>query len=379
MKLARSLAAGALSLLALSTVRPSAAAPGSDQIEGTYTYKDASNKKEIRIASLGKGKLKVLFQLSYTGAPPAIGAGAGDATLSGDVATYASGACSIAMAFQPGNRLSVKQTGSDSACGFGHLVTADGQYAKTRGTKPSVALVPQDAPPQQHTVAELVAAAGTSEKEAVIAKPRIEQKRSKVVDLASEHAAALKDVATRKAAFEKAARAANAAYKKFVAAGVKANAKPSASELAATADPLHTDAIRLGKELSAARATLRKNEDDLAQITSEVSQIASDADADVKDIRDATTALGKLASGPQKPPADDVAKGKKELATLLASARAGATAAHSGASSVGAAAHFTGKGYGPKRDKAEKDDAALAARITALGKQQESLKAAPGH
>jgi hypothetical protein len=347
-----------------------------EQMEGIYTYKDSASHKELHLAYVGKGKLKVSFNLAYTGKPPATGVGAGDATVAGDVATYAKGACSIAMRFEPGNRLSVTQTGSDADCGFGSHVTADGEYSKARGGNPSVEVIAPDAPPPVHTPADLRATVARAQKEAAGAKAHIEEKRPRIDDLAEARKKAVATVSSTKTDFEKHARAANTAFKKWQAAAGKANAKPTAADLATAADKEHEQALSLGKALLDARSALRTIEDELAQVVAEASQAATDADADVKDVRDASTAAGKLKpSAGAQGDADDIAKLKTELRTALTQTQTAARAAHSAATTVVGRAHFTAKGYGTKRDKDVKDDGTLKDRIAALEKQRDGLKA----
>lgn len=349
-----------------------------EQMEGIYVAKDASGVKELHLAYVGKGKLKVSYNLKSSSKPPAIGVGGGDANVSTDVATFAkSGACSIAMRFEPGNRLAVTQTGSDTDCGFGSNVTANGEYTKSRGGKPTVEVTAPDAVPPAHTPAELRATSARAQKEAAGAKAHIEEKRPRIDDLAAARKKALADVQSKKTDFEKHTRAANAAFKKWQAAAGKANAKPSAADLAAAADKEHEQALSLGKELLDARAALRTVEDELAQVVADASQAATDADADVKDVRDASTAAGKLkADAAVQGSADDIAKLKTELRTALTQTQTAARAAHSAATTVLGRAHFTAKGYGPKRDKDVKDDGALKDRIAALEKQRQGIKTA---
>jgi hypothetical protein len=347
-----------------------------EQMEGIYTFKDATSHKEMRLAYVGKGKLKVSFDLT-SGKPPATGVGGGDATVSGNVATYAkSGACTIAMRFEPGNRLGVTQTGSDADCGFGSHLTADGEYSKVRGGKPAVEVTTPGAAPPVHTPADLRATAARAQKEAAGAKAHIEEKRPRIDDLAAERKKALASVQSKKADFEKHARAANAAFKKWQAAVGKPNAKPPAADLATAADKEHEQALSLGKELLDARAALRIVEDELAQVVADASQAAADADADVKDVRDASTAAGKMKpDGAAQGAAEDLAKLKTELRTALTQTQSAARAAHSAATTVTGRAHFTAKGYGTKRDKDVKDDGTLKDRIAALQKQRDGLKA----
>lgn len=119
--------------------------------EVTGTFRDyfsgkfKENFNEIKISALGKGKLKVAFTLSYpyidgTGGEMAnMGAADGIASISGDTAVFTMsdfGACKITIKFLKPGAIKVTQNGSDGECGFGHNVSASGDYRKTSSAKP---------------------------------------------------------------------------------------------------------------------------------------------------------------------------------------------------------------------------------------------------
>jgi hypothetical protein len=118
------------------------------EVNGTFRFnftgKYRGSYSEIRILALGKGKLKVEFDLTYpftdgTGQLSAnIGHAAGIAAISGDTAVYRStenGECVITIKFVRTGTISVDQEGS-SACGFGHNVSASGKYVRVSSIKP---------------------------------------------------------------------------------------------------------------------------------------------------------------------------------------------------------------------------------------------------
>lgn len=119
------------------------------EVTGTFrrnfTGKFRGSSSEIKIVSIGRGKLKVAFDLIY---PYEIGDGElsantgtadGEAAIEGDTAAYSSnefGPCRITIKFVRPGRINVEQEGSDADCGFGHNVMADGDYRKVSGAKP---------------------------------------------------------------------------------------------------------------------------------------------------------------------------------------------------------------------------------------------------
>ncbi len=119
------------------------------EVTGTFRdYFDGKRKgsyDEIKILALGKGKLKISFDLVYpyvdgTGAMSAnTGEAAGTAEIVGDTAIFTpedSEQCKITLKFLTGGRLKVTQAGADSDCGFGHNVTATGDYKKVSSSRP---------------------------------------------------------------------------------------------------------------------------------------------------------------------------------------------------------------------------------------------------
>lgn len=134
--------AGNLSAQASRASVPASEVNGTFRHNFTGKYKGSYN--EIRIWALGKGKLKVSFDLTYpftdgTGQPSAnVGQATGVAEISKDIAIYRSaenGDCAITIKFVKQGMIEVEQQGA-SACGFGHNVTAGGTYRKFSSRKP---------------------------------------------------------------------------------------------------------------------------------------------------------------------------------------------------------------------------------------------------
>jgi hypothetical protein len=106
----------------------------------TGTYRNRFG--EFKIQALGVNRLHVHFDGTYpykvNGELTAnTGTGDGMTTLKGNVAIFVpqdTQGCSISLMFV-GQKLIVKQTGSDADCGFGHNVAADGTYLK-RSSRP---------------------------------------------------------------------------------------------------------------------------------------------------------------------------------------------------------------------------------------------------
>jgi hypothetical protein len=112
--------------------------------EVTGTFRDVSGS-EFSILALGKGKLRVSFSGIYiykivNGEPMAhTGEARGEAEIAGDTATFKPGntqECTITMKFLLNRRMKVMQKGSDAECGFGHNVSAAGNYKKISNAKP---------------------------------------------------------------------------------------------------------------------------------------------------------------------------------------------------------------------------------------------------
>jgi hypothetical protein len=123
------------------------------EVNGTFQYKfkgkfkDFSN--QIKILALGKGKLKIQFDLVYPysmqdGEPMVnIGQSTGTADIEGDTAIftaddeYGDEPCKITIIFTNPGEIKVTQDSSGSACGFGHNVSAEGTYKKINSSKPT--------------------------------------------------------------------------------------------------------------------------------------------------------------------------------------------------------------------------------------------------
>lgn len=122
---------------------------GAAEVNGTYrsyfSGKFKGSYSEVKILALGKGKLRVAFELTYpyidgTGEMSAnLGTADGTATIAGDTAIFSpdeNEACKITIKFVRRGTIRVSQSGTDSECGFGNNVTADGTYKKMSGAKP---------------------------------------------------------------------------------------------------------------------------------------------------------------------------------------------------------------------------------------------------
>lgn len=116
------------------------------EVNGTFrsyfTGRFKGSYNEIRILALGKGKLKVAFDLTYphvngNGELDAnVGSAEGEAEIEGDTAVFTDseyGECTITIKFVKPGAINVAQEGD---CGFGFNVTADGNYRKASGAKP---------------------------------------------------------------------------------------------------------------------------------------------------------------------------------------------------------------------------------------------------
>jgi hypothetical protein len=134
-----------VSVLGQSSRKSVSAAEVTGTFRRAFTGKFHGSSSEIRIISIGRGKLKVAFDLTY---PYEIGDGEltantgtadGEATINGDTAVYSSnefGPCRITIKFVRPGQIKVTQNGADADCGFGHNVSADGAYKKASSAKP---------------------------------------------------------------------------------------------------------------------------------------------------------------------------------------------------------------------------------------------------
>lgn len=104
------------------------------------------SSSEIKLWALGHNKLKVALDPIYPfvdgqGELEAnIGQLDGEAKITGDKAVLSTnefGSCTITIKFVRTGTIKVTQDGTDSDCGFGHNVTADGTYKKVSSKKPN--------------------------------------------------------------------------------------------------------------------------------------------------------------------------------------------------------------------------------------------------
>jgi len=121
------------------------AAEASGTFRSFFNGKFKGNYNEIKILALGKGKLRVAFNLTYPfinsmGEQMAnIGVADGTATIEGDTAVFSpdeNEPCKIKIKFLKRGTIEVTHTGAVSECGFGFNVNADGTYKKTSNAKP---------------------------------------------------------------------------------------------------------------------------------------------------------------------------------------------------------------------------------------------------
>ena len=96
---------------------------------------------EIKIASIGRGKLRVSMDLLFPHVvngemSPNLGSLDDTFSIKGDTASYTTGQCTLTIKFVRPGTINVTQQGMDSDCGFGHNVMADGTYRKVSSRKP---------------------------------------------------------------------------------------------------------------------------------------------------------------------------------------------------------------------------------------------------
>lgn len=141
---------GIFSLDAKAQTRDSVSAK---EVNGTFQYKFTGkfkgNSNEIKILALGKGKLKIEFNLIYPylmqNGETMVNMGnvTGEAEIEGDTAIYTAENeygdedCRITIKFTKPGEIKVTQDSSGSSCGFGHNVGAGGTYKKISSTKPT--------------------------------------------------------------------------------------------------------------------------------------------------------------------------------------------------------------------------------------------------
>ena len=145
------LAATIFAVISVSLVyaQPSRKSVSGAEVTGTFSHaftgKYKGSSSDIKILALGKGKLKVAFDLIYPfvdgqGELAAnTGEAQGEGTIDGDTALFTStefGDCHITIKFVRPGTIKVTQEGDSSGCGFGFNVTADGTYRKVKSAKP---------------------------------------------------------------------------------------------------------------------------------------------------------------------------------------------------------------------------------------------------
>ena len=96
---------------------------------------------EIKIASIGRGKLRVSMDLLFPHVvngemSPNLGSLDDTFAIKGDTASYSTGQCTLTIKFVRPGTIKVTQQGMDSDCGFGHNVMANGTYRKVSSRKP---------------------------------------------------------------------------------------------------------------------------------------------------------------------------------------------------------------------------------------------------
>jgi hypothetical protein len=110
------------------------------KVTGTYeiTYKRGAGGL---LKVLQKGN-EIEFELECNRGAPSYNSGTASGTiaLKDNIAIfktveYGNGGCEITFTFQ-GNKVIIKQNGSDAACGFGHGVMSDGTYILKSRRKP---------------------------------------------------------------------------------------------------------------------------------------------------------------------------------------------------------------------------------------------------
>lgn len=131
-----------LSITTTNTIAQTRKSIGGAEVTGTFRNVAGS---KFSILALGKGKLRVSFSGVYQykmrndEMTANMGEASGEAEIAGDTAIFkpeATEQCTITLKFLPGRRLKVTQKGTDSECGFGANVSADGNYKKTSNAKP---------------------------------------------------------------------------------------------------------------------------------------------------------------------------------------------------------------------------------------------------
>lgn len=144
---------GSLLLAAPVIAQTSRKSVSAAEVTGTFRHtfagKFRGSSSDIMILALGKGKIKIAFDLIYPYVDRAgeleanIGQVQGAAKIAGDTAVFSSsefGQCTITIKFVRAGTIKVSQEGDSAGCGFGHNVMADGTYKKVSSRKPKFEL-----------------------------------------------------------------------------------------------------------------------------------------------------------------------------------------------------------------------------------------------
>jgi hypothetical protein len=113
------------------------------RINGVYRY----GRNSFRVLMLGRDKLKVQFNGEWMTrwGYPNLGEAIGEAALEENVATFIpkdTTKCTITMTFAL-RHINVTQQGTDTECGFGRNVMANGTYRRIKGGRPKFIPTPQ--------------------------------------------------------------------------------------------------------------------------------------------------------------------------------------------------------------------------------------------
>jgi hypothetical protein len=106
-----------------------------------FSGKFRGSYDEIKIASIGRGKLRVSMELMFPHIvngemTPNMGSLDDTFAIQGDTASHTSGQCTLTIRFVRSGMINVTQQGMDSDRGFGHNVMANGTFRKVSSRKP---------------------------------------------------------------------------------------------------------------------------------------------------------------------------------------------------------------------------------------------------
>lgn len=143
---------GFCGLICIETSAQNRKSVSASEVNGTFKFRFKGKFKgfsnEIKILALGKGKIRIAFDLVYPylmeNGEIMVNMGFADdiAEIEADEAIfeprndYSSEQCRIAIKFVKAGEIKVSQEGSDAVCGFGHRVSAEGTYRKISSKKP---------------------------------------------------------------------------------------------------------------------------------------------------------------------------------------------------------------------------------------------------